>query len=276
MKERSIKSFSFVILFWLLCSAVWAAKLTVCSSGCGFTTIGAAFSAAANRDTIEIQDNRIYNETFSDWNKSVTLKSAPGFKATLSRTSVSTDTFRLFLVTADSCRFENLILDGVAFNDTTQRGIDFGGIGKRAGVVIKNVLFNRFGSRVATGTSAARALSLDNTLGLVVDSCVFTRNYFTSLMAQNCEEIRLTNLIDSCYYGYKDGINFYINSPNSVRKIFIDNFTQWWADSVVNLPPSYGISLQGNFGLFNSGTYADTIQNVTISGPGGYGSSTNG
>jgi pectate lyase len=275
MKERGIKSFSLVILLLFLCATTWAAKLTVCSSGCGFTTIGAALSAAANRDTIEIQDNRIYNETFSNWNKSVTLKSAPGFKATLSRTSVSTDTFRLFLVTADSCRFENLILDGVSFNDTTQRGIEFGGIGKRTGVTIKNVLFKRFGSRVTTGTSDARALTLDNTLGLTVDSCVFTRNYFTSLMGQNCEEIRLTNLIDSCFYGYKDGINFYINSPNSVRKIFIDNFTQWWADSIVNLPQSYGIAIQGNFGLFNSGTYADTIQNVTIQGPGGYGSSTN-
>ena len=94
-------------------------------------------------------------------------------------------------------------------------------------------------------------------------------------MGQNCEELRLTNLTDSCFYGYKDGINLYINSPNSVRKIFIDNFTQWWADSIVNLPHSYGISIQGNFGLVNTGTYADTIQNVTIQGPGGYGSSTN-
>src|SRR3989304_4553855 len=139
MKERGIKSFSLVILLLFLCTTTWAVKLTVCSSGCGFTTVGAAFSAAANRDTIEIQDNRIYNENFSNWNQSVTLKSAPGFKAPLSRTSVSADTFRLFLVAADSCRFENLILDGVAFGDTTQRGIDFGGIGKRTGVVIKNV-----------------------------------------------------------------------------------------------------------------------------------------
>ncbi len=275
MKERVLKLFLAVTFCLFLVSSSQGAKLTVCSSGCNYTSITTAFSAAANGDTIEIQDNGIYNETFSNWNKSVTLKSAPGFKATISRSSVSTDTFRLFFITANNCRFENLILDGVAFGDTAQRGIEFGGTGLRTGIVVKNVLFKRFGSRVTTGPSNARALSLDNTSGLVVDSCIFSRNYFTSIMGQNCENLRLTNLIDSCFFGYKDGINFYITSPNSVKKIYIDNFFQWWADSVVNLAHSYGIAIQGNFGLFNFGSYADTIQNITISGPGGYGSSTN-
>jgi hypothetical protein len=252
-----------------------AGKLTVCSTGCDYTTITSAFNAALTGDTIEILDNRIYNETFANWNKSLVLRSALGNKATISRTSATADTFGLVLVTADYCRFENLILDGVAFNDTTRRGIEFGGVGRRVGVVIKNVTFKRFGSRVTGGPSQARALSLDNTLGLRVDSCVFSRNYFTSIMGQFCEDVRITNMTDSCFYGYKDGINFYINSPNTVKKIYIDNFTQWWADSVSNLAHSYGIAIQGNFGLYNFGTYADTIQNVTISGPGGYGFSTN-
>ena len=252
-----------------------ATKWTVCETGCNFTTITLAFNAASNGDTIEIQDSRTYNETFSNWNKQLILRSSSGNKATITRTSVATDTFRLFLVAPDYCRFENLILDGVAFSDTSRRGVEFGGVGRRVGVVIKNVTFQRFGSRVTGGPSEARALSLDNTLGLRVDSCVFSRNYFTSVMGQFCEDVRITNMTDSCFFGYKDGINFYINSPNTVKKIYIDNFIQWWADSVSNLTHSYGIAVQGNFGLYNFGTYADTIQNITVSGPGGYGISTN-
>jgi pectate lyase len=276
MKELFYRILGLCILFlFLLSSKTWAAKYSVCVSGCDYTTITGAFAAAAKGDTIEIQDNGIYNETFPGWNKSVVLKSASGFKATVSRTSTAVDTLRLFLITADSCKFENLILDGVAFGDTTQKGIEFGGPGKRRGVVLRNLTFRRFGSRVTSGPSNATALSFHNTSNLTVDSCIFSRNFFASMAGQVCDSLRITNVIDSSFYGYKSGINFYITSLDAVRKIYVDNFTQWWADSIQNNASSYGISIHGNFGLYDFGDYADTIQNITISGTGAYGSSSN-
>src|SRR4030067_3320081 len=126
MNVLRLRILGVVSLLFCLNPNGWATIRTVCSSGCDFTTIGAAFSAAINGDTIEIQDDGVYNETFSNWNKPVVLKSAPGFKATISRTSTAPDTPRLFLVTADFCRFEDLILDGVAFGDPNPKVMRLG------------------------------------------------------------------------------------------------------------------------------------------------------
>lgn len=66
MKSRAYFTFVMFIAatFTIATAGVANAALkTVCSSGCNYTTISSALAAAISGDTVEVQDNRVYNES---------------------------------------------------------------------------------------------------------------------------------------------------------------------------------------------------------------------
>src|SRR5688572_25438732 len=61
-------------LFIFFIHPISAATLTVCPSGCGYTTIAAALTAASNGDIIHVNVNGSHTENGILINKSITIK----------------------------------------------------------------------------------------------------------------------------------------------------------------------------------------------------------
>jgi hypothetical protein len=65
--------FSIIVLL-LLPIPLWGATISVCSSGCNYTSIQSAYNAANTGDIVEIRDSRTYLEAVN-MNKSGTSSS---------------------------------------------------------------------------------------------------------------------------------------------------------------------------------------------------------
>jgi hypothetical protein len=87
--------FSIIVLL-LLPIPLWGATISVCSSGCSYTSIQSAYNAANTGDIVEIRDSRTYLEAVN-MNKSgtssspITLRAASGFTPAVSSSGVWVD-----------------------------------------------------------------------------------------------------------------------------------------------------------------------------------------
>ena len=95
-----IKNLSAFILALMLVASGSSATLTVCDSGCDYTTITSALAAASADDIIEIQDSRTYTDQLFDPGFTITLQVSSGNAPTLSRTANNQEAIDLDVASA--------------------------------------------------------------------------------------------------------------------------------------------------------------------------------
>ena len=109
-----MKSFFLALVLWLGgLGACWANLLTVCASGCDYTTITAAVVAGSASTTIQINDNSITNESI-DLTKNIACFQATGEGITWASSSATTPTLQL-----DSGLSQNLLVRNITLNHNT-------------------------------------------------------------------------------------------------------------------------------------------------------------